>query len=187
MILYGGIIPGESHSFTTVVDPNSAPFLALLCRVRAYLGRHPTLLSKLRTTLLRLISSSVGLRRRKPPEAEGEGWCDREDSNFHASRRYHLKVVRLPIPPRSLLKSGWDSKRRQGVQQGIWGFDDRYSMIDERWAGIASTCRHIAAFRSSPEAAGRSGGIGRLGEYHILELIEADIGEDHFEGGVVGA
>ena len=27
-------------------------------------------------------------------------WCGRENSNFHALRRYHLKVVRLPIPPR---------------------------------------------------------------------------------------
>ena len=27
-------------------------------------------------------------------------WCGREDSNLHALRRYHLKVVRLPIPPR---------------------------------------------------------------------------------------
>src|SRR5262249_36759412 len=26
-------------------------------------------------------------------------WCPREDSNLHACRRYHLKVVRLPIPP----------------------------------------------------------------------------------------
>ena len=29
-------------------------------------------------------------------------WCGREDSNLHALRRYHLKVVRLPIPPRPL-------------------------------------------------------------------------------------
>ena len=27
-------------------------------------------------------------------------WCGREDSNFHGLPRYHLKVVRLPIPPR---------------------------------------------------------------------------------------
>ena len=27
-------------------------------------------------------------------------WCGRGDSNSQASRRYHLKVVRLPIPPR---------------------------------------------------------------------------------------
>ncbi len=26
-------------------------------------------------------------------------WCPREDSNLHALRRYHLKVVRLPISP----------------------------------------------------------------------------------------
>src|SRR5690242_5660728 len=26
-------------------------------------------------------------------------WCPRGDSNPHALRRYHLKVVRLPIPP----------------------------------------------------------------------------------------
>src|SRR5690606_28041604 len=26
-------------------------------------------------------------------------WCPRGDSNPHSSRRYHLKVVRLPIPP----------------------------------------------------------------------------------------
>src|SRR5690606_34770918 len=26
-------------------------------------------------------------------------WCPRGDSNPHDSRRYHLKVVRLPIPP----------------------------------------------------------------------------------------
>ncbi len=28
-----------------------------------------------------------------------KSWCGQEDSNFHASRRYHLKVVRLPISP----------------------------------------------------------------------------------------
>ena len=27
--------------------------------------------------------------------------CEREDLNLHALRRYHLKVVRLPISPRS--------------------------------------------------------------------------------------
>jgi len=27
-------------------------------------------------------------------------WCPRRDSNPHDFRRYHLKVVRLPIPPR---------------------------------------------------------------------------------------
>ena len=27
-------------------------------------------------------------------------WCGREDSNFQGSPRHHLKVVRLPIPPR---------------------------------------------------------------------------------------
>ncbi len=27
-------------------------------------------------------------------------WCGRRDSNSHTFRRYHLKVVRLPIPPR---------------------------------------------------------------------------------------
>src|SRR5690349_13726078 len=35
-------------------------------------------------------------KRMKPPLRY---WCPRGDSNPHASRRYHLKVVRLPIPP----------------------------------------------------------------------------------------
>ena len=26
-------------------------------------------------------------------------WCAGEDSNLHALRRYHLKVVRLPVSP----------------------------------------------------------------------------------------
>jgi hypothetical protein len=26
-------------------------------------------------------------------------WCGQEDSNLHGVTRYHLKVVRLPIPP----------------------------------------------------------------------------------------
>jgi hypothetical protein len=26
-------------------------------------------------------------------------WCGQEDSNLHGLPRYHLKVVRLPIPP----------------------------------------------------------------------------------------
>ena len=30
-------------------------------------------------------------------------WCPRRDSNSHAFRRYHLKVVCLPIPPRGQL------------------------------------------------------------------------------------
>src|SRR5690349_8774742 len=33
-------------------------------------------------------------------------WCPRRDSNPHDSRRYHLKVVRLPIPPRGLVCRG---------------------------------------------------------------------------------
>src|SRR5687768_547164 len=31
-------------------------------------------------------------------------WCPRGDSNPHDLRRYHLKVVRLPIPPPGLVK-----------------------------------------------------------------------------------
>jgi hypothetical protein len=30
-------------------------------------------------------------------------WCPKEDSNLHDLRRYHLKVVRLPIPPSGLV------------------------------------------------------------------------------------
>src|SRR6478736_7767052 len=30
-------------------------------------------------------------------------WCPRGDSNPHTLRRYHLKVVRLPIPPPGLI------------------------------------------------------------------------------------
>ena len=39
-------------------------------------------------------------------------WCGREDSNFHASRRYHLKVVRLPIPPRPHANGKYPGRRR---------------------------------------------------------------------------
>ena len=28
-------------------------------------------------------------------------WCARQDLNLHALRHYHLKVARLPIPPRA--------------------------------------------------------------------------------------
>ncbi len=34
------------------------------------------------------------------PKTRPEDWCGREDSNLHEFPRYHLKVVRLPIPPR---------------------------------------------------------------------------------------
>jgi hypothetical protein len=37
-------------------------------------------------------------------------WCGRKDSNLHEFPRYHLKVVRLPIPPRphaQVFGSGW--------------------------------------------------------------------------------
>jgi hypothetical protein len=30
-----------------------------------------------------------------------EEWCARQDLNLHALRHYHLKVARLPIPPRA--------------------------------------------------------------------------------------
>ena len=31
-------------------------------------------------------------------------WCARQDLNLHAFRHYHLKVARLPIPPRAQLR-----------------------------------------------------------------------------------
>ncbi len=31
----------------------------------------------------------------------GKVWCARQDLNLHALRHYHLKVARLPIPPRA--------------------------------------------------------------------------------------
>jgi hypothetical protein len=31
-------------------------------------------------------------------------WCGREDSNLHGLPRQHLKLVRLPIPPRPQLE-----------------------------------------------------------------------------------
>ena len=31
----------------------------------------------------------------------GIEWCARQDLNLHALRHYHLKVARLPIPPRA--------------------------------------------------------------------------------------
>ena len=33
------------------------------------------------------------------PGSAVKSWCGQEDSNLHGSPRYHLKVVRLPIPP----------------------------------------------------------------------------------------
>ena len=39
-------------------------------------------------------------RERLAPPLRSEAWCGREDSNLHGLPRYHLKVVRLPIPPR---------------------------------------------------------------------------------------
>ena len=33
------------------------------------------------------------------PQAEPSCWCPGGDSNSHAIRRYHLKIVCLPIPP----------------------------------------------------------------------------------------
>ena len=35
------------------------------------------------------------------PKIGGQDWCARQDLNLHALRHYHLKVARLPIPPRA--------------------------------------------------------------------------------------
>ena len=54
-------------------------------------------------------------KRKKPPPGgfsdlpkQAHVWCPRGDSNPHDLRRYHLKVVRLPIPPPGL-KNRWPS------------------------------------------------------------------------------
>ena len=45
-------------------------------------------------------------QKQKPPHSSGgfsfQPECPGEDSNLHALRRYHLKVVRLPVPPPGL-------------------------------------------------------------------------------------
>src|SRR5690606_19697845 len=41
----------------------------------------------------------AGSRCRRGVLAGPDVWCPRGDSNPYDSRRYHLKVVRLPIPP----------------------------------------------------------------------------------------
>ena len=54
----------------------------------------------------RSLSGSPLVARRAKPEwpatrsSKSEEWCGRRDSNSHASRRWYLKPVRLPIPPR---------------------------------------------------------------------------------------
>ena len=55
-----------------------------------------------------------------PSEFILAGWCDREDSNFHGSPRYHLKVVCLPIPPRS-----HTSQARLAAIANVWGWCKR--------------------------------------------------------------
>src|SRR4249919_4322395 len=70
----------------------------------------PTTLATARNSRIGQYSPSIGnslacAARRVPPLARGAGedrskvWCPKGDSNPHDLSRYHLKVVRLPIPP----------------------------------------------------------------------------------------
>ncbi len=38
-------------------------------------------------------------------EDSSDVWCERQESNLHALRRWNLNPVRLPIPPLSHLES----------------------------------------------------------------------------------
>ena len=76
-------------------------------------------------------------------------WCPREDSNLHGFRRYHLKVVRLPIPPPGLIFSVLPvSAFRLG----------RFRLAR---AGSPPACRSAGvAAGLSPDAAGAAVGCG---------------------------
>ena len=52
---------------------------------------------------------------------DGRVWCGQEDSNLHDVTRYHLKVVRLPIPPwpHAIIIGGAVSNRRFGINQPL--------------------------------------------------------------------
>src|SRR6185312_4117429 len=82
---------------------------------RVYLSANPTpalpnvgLLSA--STKTRLVGGLEGLHRIAADctdEAGRFSWCPRGDSNPHGVTRYHLKVVRLPIPPPGLADRPW--------------------------------------------------------------------------------
>ncbi len=57
----------------------------------------------------RWLFSLLGVNERSEPTEliiHGSYWCGREDLNLHPLQDYHLKVARLPIPPRPLVFTG---------------------------------------------------------------------------------
>ena len=79
-------------------------------------------------------------------------WCARQDLNLHALRHYHLKVARLPIPPRAhgthIMNQTLGTRRKANLVRDTkaratdernrsWGATVVYTMIRERCEWIA--------------------------------------------------
>ncbi len=91
----------------------------------------------------------------EPPVKSGvPDWCARQDLNLHALRHYHLKVARLPIPPRA---------RNQGCFTATRGLE----MVGAVRFELTTSCTRNrrasqATLRPGPKSVGKMGNEGRF-------------------------